>query len=189
MARSWPSCGASAIISKLYVKDLETGQLSKVYDALDQDQQETWAVNGLYPSMEWMPDSKSIVFWAGGKIRRVDMSGQSAVIPFRVNDTRVVIDPPQPKIDVAPDTFRTKMPRFVSVSPDNKRVVFESLGKLYVKHAARWRAGAPDADATARRWSCSRRGRVTGRRWSMSSGRMPAWAASARWRRTDRAAR
>lgn len=119
-------------LSKLYVKDLESGQLTKLYDTLDPDQQETWAVNGLYPSMDWTPDSKSIVFWAGGKIRRVDMTGQSAVIPFRVNDTRVVIDPPQPKTEVAPDSFRTKMPRYVAVSPDNKRVVFESLGKLYV---------------------------------------------------------
>jgi imidazolonepropionase-like amidohydrolase/Tol biopolymer transport system component len=119
--------------SKLYVKDLETGALTKLYDALDPDQQETWAVNGLYPDMDWMPDSKSIVFWAGGKIRRVDMAGQSSVIPFRVNDTRVVIDPPQPKTEVAPDSFRTRMPRYVAVSPDNKRVVFESLGKLYVK--------------------------------------------------------
>lgn len=119
--------------SKLYVKDLETGQLTKLYETLDPDLQETWAVNGLYPNMDWMPDSKSIVFWAGGKIRRVDMSGASQVIPFRVNDTRVVIDPPQPKIEVAPDSFRTRMPRFVDVSPDGKRVVFESLGKLYVK--------------------------------------------------------
>lgn len=119
--------------SKLYVKDLATGQLSKLHDALDPDLQETWAVNGLYPNMDWTPDSRSIVFWAGGKIRRVDLSGNSQVVPFRVNDTRVVIDPPQPKIEVAPDSFRTKMPRFVEVSPDGKRVVFESLGKLYVK--------------------------------------------------------
>ncbi|HPI48113.1 MAG TPA: amidohydrolase family protein [Hyphomonadaceae bacterium] len=126
--------------SKLYVKDLGTGELSKLYDTLDLDLQETWAVNGLYPDMEWLPDSKSIVFWAGGKIRRVDMAGASSVIPFRVNDTRVVIDPPQPKTDVAPDAFRTKMPRFVSVSPDGKRVVFESLGKLYVKQLS---GGAP----------------------------------------------
>ena len=120
-------------LSKLYVKDLATGELTKLYDALDLDLQETWAVNGLYPDMDWTPDSKSIVFWAGGKIRRVDLAGASSVIPFRVNDTRVVIDPPQPKIEVAPDTFRTKMPRYVSVSPDGRRVAFESLGKLYVK--------------------------------------------------------
>ena len=119
--------------SKLYVKDLTTGALSKVYDNLDLDLQETWAVNGLYPGMDWTPDSKSIVFWAGGKIRRVDVSGASQVIPFRVNDTRVVIDPPQPKIDVAPDSFRTRMPRYVAPAPDGRRVVFESLGKLYVK--------------------------------------------------------
>jgi len=119
--------------SRLYVKDLTTGALSKVYDNLDLDLQETWAVNGLYPGMDWTPDSKSVVFWAGGKIRRVDMSGASQVIPFRVNDTRVVIDPPQPKIEVAPESFRTKMPRYVAPSPDGRRVVFESLGKLYVK--------------------------------------------------------
>ncbi len=120
-------------LSKLYVKNLASGQLTKLYDALDQDLQETWAVNGLYPDMDWTPDSKSIVFWAGGKIRRVDMAGASQVIPFRVNDTRVVIDPPQPKTEVAPDSFRTRMPRYVAVSPDGKRVVFESLGKLYIK--------------------------------------------------------
>src|SRR5689334_14287884 len=98
-------------LSKLYVKDLTSGQLTKLYDALDQDLQETWAVNGLYPDMDWTPDSKSIVFWAGGKIRRVDMAGVSAELPFGVSDTRVVTDPPKPVIEVAPDNFRTRMPR------------------------------------------------------------------------------
>jgi imidazolonepropionase-like amidohydrolase/Tol biopolymer transport system component len=119
--------------SKLYVKDLASGQLTKLYDDLDQDLQETWAVNGLYPGMDWMPDSQAIVFWAGGKIRRVDMARNASEIPFGVSDTRVVIDPPRPVVDVAPDNFRTKMPRYVSMAPDGKRVVFETLGKLYHK--------------------------------------------------------
>jgi imidazolonepropionase-like amidohydrolase/Tol biopolymer transport system component len=120
--------------SKLYVKDLASGAERKVYDALDQDVQETWAVTGVYPNMAWTPDNRSIVFWAGGKIRRVDADGSGgAVIPFRVTDTRGFIAAPHPQIPVSPDAFETKMPRFATVSPDGRQVVFESLGKLWLK--------------------------------------------------------
>ncbi|TAJ73840.1 MAG: amidohydrolase [Phenylobacterium sp.] len=123
--------------SKLYVKDLVSGVERKVYDALDQDVQETWAVQGLYPNMDWTPDNKTVVFWAGGKLRRVDADGaNAAVIPFRVSDTRNLIDGPHPKVQVSPDRFTTKMTRFAAVSPDGRQVVFESLGKLYLKPMA-----------------------------------------------------
>ncbi|WP_108812525.1 amidohydrolase family protein [Sphingorhabdus sp. Alg231-15] len=120
--------------SKLYVKDLATGIERKIYDDLDQDVQETWAVTGVYPNMDWTPDSKSIIFWAGGKIRKVSADGSgAAVIPFAINDTRGIVDAPHPKIAVAPDSFTTKMSRFAEVSPNGRQVVFESLGQLYVK--------------------------------------------------------
>lgn len=120
--------------SKLYVKDLKSGQERKVYDALDQDMQETWGVQGLYPNMDWTPDSNDIIFWAGGKIWRVTVAtGDATEIPFQVSDTRDVIDPPRPLVDVAPDSFTAKMPRFAAVSPNGRQVVFESLGKLYIK--------------------------------------------------------
>ena len=123
--------------SKLYVKDLTSGEERKIYDALDQDVQETWAVTGVYPNMAWTPDSKTILFWAGGKIRRVGADGQgTAEIPFRVNDTRVVIDATHPLVAVAPASFATKMPRWAEVSPDGKTVVFETLGKLWTKPVA-----------------------------------------------------
>ena len=122
--------------SKLYVKDLASGTEKKVYDALDQDVQETWAVTGVYPNMAWTPDSRDIIFWAGGKLRRVSGGGGDArVIPFSVNDDRVIVDATHPAVEVAPDRFETKMSRWAEVSPDGRSVVFETLGKLWVKPA------------------------------------------------------
>ncbi|MEA1014006.1 amidohydrolase family protein [Sphingosinicella sp. LY1275] len=130
--------------SKLYVKDLRSGEERKIYDALDQDVQETWAVTGVYPNMDWTPDSKSIVFWAGGKIRRVNLDGSGAAeIPFQVADSRDVIDPPRPVVNAYADSFTTRMPRFATLSPDGRDVLFESLGRLYVKPAQG--GGAPRA--------------------------------------------
>jgi imidazolonepropionase-like amidohydrolase/Tol biopolymer transport system component len=123
--------------SRLWVKDLGTGAERRIYDALDQDVQETWAVTGVYPNMGWTPDSRSLVFWAGGKIRRIAADGgEAAIIPFRIDDTRIVIDATHPQVEVAPDRFATRMPRWASVSPDGRQVVFETLGKLWIKPAA-----------------------------------------------------
>ena len=122
---------------RLYVRDLTTGEDRKVYDALDMDMQETWAVTGVYPNMAWTPDSRSLVVWAGGKLNRVDLTtGKSTVIPFKIDDTRGLIDPPRPAVAVAPYSFETKMPRGATVSPDGKSVVFETLGHLWVKPMA-----------------------------------------------------
>jgi len=123
--------------SRLFVKDLVTGEERRIYDDLDKDVQETWAVTGVYPNMDWTPDSRTIVFWAGGKIRRIDADGSnSAVIPFAVDDTRGIAAAPHPVIAVHEDQVEITMPRFAEVSPDGRTLVFESLGKLYLMPAA-----------------------------------------------------
>lgn len=122
--------------SQLWVKDLASGRERMIYGALDLDVQETWAVTGVYPNIDWLPDSSGIVFWAGGKLNRINRDGSGhAVIPFAINDTRGVADAPHPVIAVSPDNFMTTMPRFATLSPDGSRVVFESLGRLHVKSA------------------------------------------------------
>ena len=120
--------------SSLFVKHLETGMESLIVSGLDPDMQETWAVYGFYPSMAWMPGSNEIVYWAGGKIWRVGLGGTEPVeIPFKIQHSREFFEAPSPTIAVSPDTFSTKMVRFATRSPDGSAVVFESLGKLFIK--------------------------------------------------------
>ena len=136
--------------SQLWVKDLASGRERMIYGKLDLDVQETWAVTGVYPNIDWLPDSSGIVFWAGGKLNRVGRNGAGhAVIPFAINDTRGVADAPHPQITVSPDSFVTTMPRFATLSPDGSRVVFESLGRLHSKSAKGRDAPAPLTGDTA----------------------------------------
>ena len=121
--------------SKLFLKDLESGKERMIFDHLDQDMQETWGVQGMYPNMDWSPDSKTVYFWTNGLIHTVNIDdGNIEHIDFTVKDTRTIMDPPRPIIEVSPDEFSTQIPRFVQVSPNGKKVVFESLGKLFLKN-------------------------------------------------------
>ena len=121
-------------VSALFLKDLESGAEFPIYEGLEEDLQEVWGVHGLYPNMDWTPDSRSVVFWDDGMFKRVDIASRDVTdIRFEIDDTRTIYTPPFPTVEVAPDTFTTTMPRNAAVSPDGGRVVFESGGFLYVK--------------------------------------------------------
>jgi imidazolonepropionase-like amidohydrolase/Tol biopolymer transport system component len=120
--------------SVLHLYDLRSGEIWPLYDGLDRDMQETWSIHGVYPAMGWTPDSRSIVFWAGGKIHRLDVaSRQVADIPFHVHTTRRVTEAVRFPVQVAPDRFDVKMLRWVEVSPQGDRVVYQALGRLWIR--------------------------------------------------------
>jgi imidazolonepropionase-like amidohydrolase/Tol biopolymer transport system component len=131
----------------LFLKDLASGEEKMLYDQLDRDMQETWAVNGLYPNIDWTPDSKVLVFWAGGGIKRFDVaSRQVQDIPFHVTGTRTSVAPPRFQVDVAPDQVQARMVRFATVSPDGQRVVYESFGRLWIRNVSSGTARALTRD-------------------------------------------
>lgn len=118
----------------LYVLDLDSGRETPLFDGLDRDMQETWAVHGVYPSMAWTPDNKSIVFWAGGHIRRIDVASKAVSdIPFHVKATRSIEQAVRFPVEVAPAEFDVKMLRWASVSPQGDKVVYEALGQLWIR--------------------------------------------------------
>ncbi|MBU8898427.1 amidohydrolase family protein [Corallococcus sp. M34] len=120
--------------SVLYVTDVASGAERPLYDRLDRDMQETWAIHGVYPAMAWTPDARALVFWAGGGLHRIDVASKQVTdIPFHVKGTRTLFSSLRFPQKVAPERFSVKMLRWVQVSPDGKKVVYQALGKLYVK--------------------------------------------------------
>ncbi len=120
--------------SVLFLKDLASGQELPLYDKLERDMQETWAIHGVYPAFAWTPDSKSMVFWASGKIHRIDITSKKvSEIPFLIKDHRQVAKALRVAVEVAPESFDVKLLRWASVSPTGKAVVYQALGHLYRK--------------------------------------------------------
>lgn len=118
----------------LHLFDLESGSVKLIHAELERDMQEAWAVHGVYSSIAWTPDSQSIVYWASGKIKRVDVQTlEVQEIPFRVKDQREIRKPVRNTVQVAEDTFDVRMLRGVEVSPSGKQVAYQALGYIYVK--------------------------------------------------------
>jgi len=120
--------------SNLYLYNLKSGEQTKIYEGLDRDMQETWAIHGVYPTMAWTPDSDGLVFWAAGKINKLSLeSKKSKVIEFHVKTEKTIQKAVRFAQDLDQKSFDTKMLRDVKVSPNGKKVVFESMGHLYTK--------------------------------------------------------
>jgi imidazolonepropionase-like amidohydrolase/Tol biopolymer transport system component len=120
--------------TELFIQDLQTGEEWSVYDNLSHDQQEAWAIFGLYPNFAWTPDSKEIIFYAQGKIRKLEVLTQYlSEIPFDVSVNQTITDALHFEQKVFNEEFFVKMIRQLSTSPDGKKVAFNAAGYIYLK--------------------------------------------------------
>jgi imidazolonepropionase-like amidohydrolase/Tol biopolymer transport system component len=124
--------------SVLFIHNLATGEEWPVYDQLSKDQQEAWAIFGVYPNYAWTPDHKNLVVWAQGKLWKVDAQGfnKATEIPFSVKAshqvTEAVTHRPAPG-SISPQQFTARVIRQAVTSPDEKHLVFHAAGYLYKK--------------------------------------------------------
>ncbi len=119
----------------LFVRNLDTGEEWPVWDGLERDMQEAWAIHGVYTRFEWVPGTDDVVIWAQGKLWRVaTRSGEATEIPFTAEVSQRVQEAVRFPVDVAPDRFDVKMLRQVRTSPDGRRVVYSALGRIWIRN-------------------------------------------------------
>lgn len=120
--------------SVLFIRDLKTGEEWPVFAGLSKDQQEAWAIFGVYTNFNWMPGDKEIVIWADGKIKRVNVESLAITeIPFEADCSHRIYDALRFKQTAAPDSFVVKAIRQTVTSPDEKQIVFNAAGYLWRK--------------------------------------------------------
>ncbi len=118
--------------SVLYIHDLETGEEWPIYDGLNKDQQEAWAIFGVYTNYNWMPNDQTIVIWSGGKIKQINVDTREVIeIPFQVDTTIKMARAVSFDTPVSPESFDAKVIRHATTSPDGTTLIFNALGYLY----------------------------------------------------------
>jgi imidazolonepropionase-like amidohydrolase/Tol biopolymer transport system component len=120
--------------SVLYIHELETGKEWPLYENLNKDQSEAWAIFGVYPYFSWTPDDKDILLWAQGKITKINIETKEiANIPFEVNQEIKLAKTHHVKRTVFEEEFTSKMIKDVQTSANEKTIIFTSLGHIYAK--------------------------------------------------------
>ena len=116
----------------LIVRNLESGVEKIVFNELSKDQQEAWAIFGVYPAFAWSPDDQHIYIWAKGKILKINIKNSSADIISFEAEVKQVLNPAlqfkQPKLE---DDFPAKALRG-AVTSINGTLACVAGGQLWV---------------------------------------------------------
>ena len=118
----------------LFLKDIKTGTETPLTFALERDMQEGFGSEGYFTYFDWTPDASAIVYWSRGKFHIINVdSKETETLNVHIDTTVKFADALRFPVDVAPDNVEVKMTRWSQMSPNGKTILFQALGKLYVR--------------------------------------------------------
>ena len=116
----------------LEVLDLQSGRTRRLAEGLERDGQEGFAFHGVFPGFAWMPDGRSLLATAEGRVWRFDaLTGSRAAVPFTAAVEQRVSDAVRFPQTLGGDAVRARIVRWPVESPDGRRLVFSAVGHLY----------------------------------------------------------
>lgn len=128
----------------LRIRDLRTHDDRWLVNEIQRDDQEGYAPNDILPGYSFTPDSRSVVFYGGGGIHRVDITTREVVnIPFTVNVELGMAERLQLPLTVSDDSLHVTQLLSVTQSPDGRQLAFSALGYLWTVPLADGQAGQP----------------------------------------------
>ena len=119
--------------TSLMLRDLSNGDERLLLPKIQRDDQESRPNRDVVPTYSFTPDSRSIVIGHHGHFWRANVAdGKETMIPFTA-DVDMMIAGPQKETYAMNDTALTvHQIRDVAPSPDNKRMVFVALDRLWI---------------------------------------------------------
>jgi len=149
----------------LWLRDLETGAERLLMDPIAVSVESNSYTQSMLPGYAWARDGRSLVLFAGGKIRRVDVaSGEVSTLPFRARVNRTMTERAYFRFRVEDGAFQSRFLRWQTASPDGQRIAFQSIGRVWVQ---------PRAGGEAKR--------ITPADFPEEQEFAPAWSPDGRW--------
>jgi Tol biopolymer transport system component len=117
----------------LWLRDLHTGEERILADAITIDMQGAHGMKNLriMPGYAWSKDSKSLVMWHEGKLRRIALDGEVTEIPFEARVRRKVSEQARWSGGIDTEKLSSRFLRWPSISASADKAVFDAVGGLW----------------------------------------------------------
>jgi Tol biopolymer transport system component len=119
--------------TSLMLRDLSSGDDRLLIPKIQRDDQESRPNRDVVPTYSFTPDSKSIVLAHHGHFYRADVAtGHETLIPFTADVELMIAGPAHQTYTIPDSTITVRQIRDVTPSPDNKRLAFTALDRVWI---------------------------------------------------------